>query len=83
MTERLAKRLLIVVSVVWMAVTGGFLLRQHTDPELAALRQHQFEQKLKDCKGSFSERYECTSALRKSAPAPQRAGNPAAGWSPV
>lgn len=63
MTERYAKRLLILVSLVWMAATGWFMFKQHTDPELEALRQLQFEQKLKDCKGTFSERYDCTSAL--------------------
>lgn len=63
MTERSAKRLLILLSLAWMVAIGLFLFRQHTDPELEALRRHQFEQKMNDCRGTFAERYECTSAL--------------------
>lgn len=75
MTKRLAKGLLVLVSVVWMAAVGWYLLQQRTDPALEALRQQQFEQKMKDCRGQFSERYDCTSALLR-----QRSRETAAWW---
>jgi len=63
MSERFAKRLLIVFSVAWMVAIAWFLFRQHTDPGIEALRQQQFDQKMNDCRGRFAERYDCTSAL--------------------
>lgn len=63
MTERSAKRLLILFSVAWMVAVGWFLFQQHTAPEVKALRQQQFERKMATCQGTFAERYDCTSAL--------------------
>ena len=63
MTERQVKRLLVLLSVAWMAFAGWFLLQPHMTPEVEALRQQQFEQKMNECRGRFAERYECTSSL--------------------
>lgn len=63
MIERFAKGLLILLCVLWMAASGWVLLGQPTNTEADAYRQQMFEQKLKDCRGQFSERYDCMSAL--------------------
>ena len=63
MTQRFAKGLLVLLSVVWMAAAGWLVFGQETGPEVEALRQQRFEQQLNDCLARSSERYECTSAL--------------------
>lgn len=63
MAKLFTKRFVILFSTAWIAVVAGFLYVERTAPQLEAERQQEFERKLGECRGTFSERYECTSAL--------------------
>lgn len=63
MIVRFAKGLLILVSTLWMLGSGWTLFSQPANPDAEAYRQQMFEQKMKDCRGQFSQRYDCMSTL--------------------
>ncbi len=63
MAGRLMTWSAVVVSVAWIGAAAWVQFENRTPPELAELRQQQYEQKLKDCRGQFSKRYDCKSAV--------------------
>lgn len=56
--------LLVVLGVLWLgAGTWYEFLRDDEEFELRAqLHEERFQQRVNDCRGSFSERYECKTA---------------------
>ena len=62
MARRLMVWSVVAVSLVWIGVTA-WIEFNNVDPELAEFRQQQFETKLNDCRGKFSDRYDCKSAV--------------------
>lgn len=66
MGARLIKWGLILVSAAWIAAAGWFVLQDRVDPATAALLQQRYEDRLKDCEGRYSDRYECRSELMRA-----------------
>lgn len=65
MGERLVKGGLVLLSLAWIAAAGWFVLQDRVDPATAALLEQRFEQRLNDCEGQFSARYDCRSKLMR------------------
>lgn len=64
MTRRLLVWSAVTISLIWIA-GSGWLLTSRVNPGLARMHQMQFEQRLQDCQGKFSERYDCKSSLMR------------------
>jgi len=62
-TVRTAKWILILFSLAWMGAIGWHEFENRTPPETAAVRERLLEQKLKDCRGQYSARYDCKAEL--------------------
>lgn len=63
MARRLMAWSVMAVSLVWIGVAAWMEYNNRIDPDLAEFRQQQYETKLNDCRGKFSDRYDCKSAV--------------------
>ncbi len=65
--EKIARWCLIVLGLLWLGASTWYeFLRNDEEFEIRAQsRGEQFQQKLKDCRGSFSERYDCKSEANR------------------
>lgn len=59
---RILRIFLILLSFAWMAGASWWEYTRPVNEEMEAYRQQQYEQRLKDCRGAFADRYDCKSA---------------------
>lgn len=59
---RILRMFLILLSFAWMAGTIWWEYSRPVNEEMEAYYRQQYEQRLKDCRGAFADRYDCKSA---------------------